>query len=116
MQDFSDINIEEVMPLDFNFSLPKTEPMYRSQVPPEQLQGLTEYLEKIHNEYVTIHSEKVAMSLKAKYKVILLFRIFSSIISNILAHSGFETQRKRYQKSEIGVSVIPKNGPVSTKN
>ena len=69
LQDFSDFNIEEVMPLDFNFSLPKTEPMYRSKVPPEQLQGLTDYLEKIHKEYVTVDSDKVAMNLCAKYKV-----------------------------------------------
>ena len=73
LQEFSDFNIEEVMPLDFNFSLPKTEPMYRSKVPPEQLQGLTGYLEKIHDQYVTIDSDKVAMNLSAKYKVILDF-------------------------------------------
>ena len=74
------------MPLDFNFAPPKTEPMYRSQVPPEQLQGLTEYLEKIHNEYITNHSEKVAMSLRNKYKVILLF---ASHIKTINLKSSF---------------------------
>ena len=76
LQDFSDINIEEVMPLDLNFAPPKTEPMYRSKVPPEQLQGLTDYLEKIHNEYVVTDSDQVALSLRAKYKVILHFDLF----------------------------------------
>ena len=35
---------------------------------------------------------------------------------NKAAHSGFETQRRRHQKSKIGVSVAPQKGPMSSKN
>ena len=31
------------------------------------------------------------------------------------AHSGFETQRKRHQKSETGVSIVPQKGLMSSK-
>ena len=32
------------------------------------------------------------------------------------AHSGFETQRRRHQKSKRGVPVAPQKGQLSTKN
>ena len=32
------------------------------------------------------------------------------------AHSGFETQRRRNQKSKTGVSVAPQKGLMSSKN
>ena len=35
---------------------------------------------------------------------------------NKAAHPGFETQRRRHQKSETGVSVVRKNGHVYNKN
>ena len=35
--------------------------------------------------------------------------------SNKAAHSGFETQRRRYQKSKTGVSVAPQKGLLSSK-
>ena len=35
--------------------------------------------------------------------------------SNKAAHSGFETQRRRHQKSETGVSVAPKMDMCPTK-
>ena len=36
--------------------------------------------------------------------------------ANKAAHSGFETQRRCHQKSEIWVSVAPQKGHVSSKN
>ena len=36
--------------------------------------------------------------------------------ANQAAHSGFETQRRRHQKSKTGVSVAPQKGLVSAKN
>ena len=35
---------------------------------------------------------------------------------NKIANSGFETQRRRHQKSKTGVSVAPQKGIVSLKN
>ena len=35
---------------------------------------------------------------------------------NKAAHSGFETERRHYQKSKIGVSVAPQKGLISSKN
>ena len=35
---------------------------------------------------------------------------------NKAAHSGFETQRRRNQKSKTGVSVAPQKGLMSSKN
>ena len=35
---------------------------------------------------------------------------------NKAAHFGFETQRRRHQKSKTGVSVAPQKGLVSSKN
>ena len=35
---------------------------------------------------------------------------------NKAAHSGFETQRRRHQKSKTGVSVAPQKGLLSSKN
>ena len=34
---------------------------------------------------------------------------------NKAAHSGFETQRRRHQKSKTGVSVAPQKGLMSSK-
>ena len=34
---------------------------------------------------------------------------------NKAAHSGFETQSRRYKKSKIGVSVAPRKGPPKIK-
>ena len=36
--------------------------------------------------------------------------------ANKAVHSGFETQRRRHQKSKTGVSVAPQKGLVSSKN
>ena len=36
--------------------------------------------------------------------------------ANKAAHSGFETQRRRHQKSKTGVSVAPQKGLMSSKN
>ena len=36
--------------------------------------------------------------------------------SNKAAYSGFETQRRRHQKSKTGVSVAPQKGLMSNKN
>ena len=36
--------------------------------------------------------------------------------SNKAVHSGLETQRRRHQKSEKGVSVAPQKGLMSSKN
>ena len=45
-------------------------------------------------------------------KTLLFEKIHVSISSvNKAAHSGFETQRRRHQKSETGVSVAPKMCP-----
>ena len=35
--------------------------------------------------------------------------------ANKTAHSGFETQRRHYQKSKTGVSVAPQKGLMSSK-
>ena len=35
--------------------------------------------------------------------------------ANKAAHSGFETQRRRYQKSKTGVSVVQQKGLMSSK-
>ena len=35
--------------------------------------------------------------------------------ANRVVHSGFETQRRRHQKSKLGVSVAPQKGLMSSK-
>ena len=35
--------------------------------------------------------------------------------ANKAAHSGFETERRRHQKSKIGVSMAPQKGLMSSK-
>ena len=55
--------------------------------------------------------ERISRNYHDEYSLLISFLPSA----NKAAYSGFETQRRRHQKSETGVSVTPKNGHVSNK-
>ena len=72
-------------------------------------------------KYVKENSSAVMLATKrstgAELEVNLWDRISRMPLpsENKTAHSGSETQRRRHQKSETGISVAPQNGLISSK-
>ena len=67
MQGLQDIDVTQMMPIDM--SLPSIETSYKSNVSPDQLESLTDYIEMLFNQYGIVNSDQVALDLRRRYMV-----------------------------------------------